>query len=49
MNSDYIRDKDKEHYIEDFTGTYREIKKWYREIIYNKKKSQSNLSSLWKF
>ena len=37
MNSDYIRDKDKEHYIEDFTGTYREIKKWYREIIYNKK------------
>ena len=37
MNSDYIRDKDKEHYIKDFTGTYREIKKWYREIIYNKK------------
>lgn len=38
MNMDYIREKDRfEHYIESFTGNYREIKKWYREIIYNKK------------
>ena len=38
MNVDYIRERDRfEHYVENFTGNYKEIKRWYREIIYNKK------------